>query len=48
MLIVLKPYLLMQAPATLEDAVKYAKQAELVVKIEVGDNSVFEQDKAQI
>src|SRR5436190_3747928 len=39
---------LMQAPGTLEDAVKYAKQAELVVKIEAGDSSVFEQDKAQI
>ena len=33
---------LMQAPETLEDAVKYAKQAELVVKIEAGDSSVFE------
>ena len=38
----------MQVPGTLEDAVKYAKQAELVVKIEAGDSSVFEQDKAQI
>src|SRR5947207_9131666 len=32
---------LMQAPGILEDAVKYAKQAELVVKIEAGNGSVF-------
>ncbi len=39
---------LMFAPTTLEDAIKYAKQAELVERFEVGDTGMIEQERIQI